>query len=282
MEGLRRFLSRHRNGVVFVILITISTIAIGTQSQTVNSASKHLGYSIFASVQSSAAEVGHFFGNFFNSIGELRRIRQEYEVLQEKVSEYKTIERDILDLQAENTQLRELLDFSRKTPLAHVAARIIAKEPGLLFDGFTVNRGSNHGIAEDTPVIAYAEGFSSLVGKVVEVTDSTAKVLPIIDRSCFVAAKMRESRYEGLLHGLGAADGMVEMTYVKKQAKNRIQFGDLVVTSGFRSIYPEDLYIGRVDAIRAPEWESSLTLEIRPLVDFTRLEYVFVLLVEKE
>ena len=281
MERLRRFVSQHRNAVVFVVLITISTIAIGTQSGSVSSASKQVGFSVFSSLQSGVAEVGYYFKNFFNSIGELRRIRQEYEVLQERVAEYQTIERDLIDLQKENVQLRELLDFSEKTTLSHVAARIIAKEPGLLFDGFTINRGRSHGISDDSPVIAYAEGFSSLVGKVVELTDSSAKVLPIIDRSCFVAAKMRESRYEGLVHGLGSSEDRVEMTYVKKQAKNRIQFGDLVVTSGFRSIYPEDLYIGRVDAIRAPEWESSLTLQIRPLVDFTRLEYVFVL-VEKE
>ncbi len=281
MERLRRFVSQHRNAVVFVLLITISTIALGTQSGSVSSASKQVGYSVFSSIQAGVAEVGYYFKNFFNSIGELRRIRQEYEVLQERVAEYQTIERDLIDLQKENAQLRDLLDFSEKTKLTHVAARIIAKEPGLLFDGFTINRGRVHGISADSPVIAYAEGFSSLVGKVVELTDSTAKVLPIIDRSCFVAAKMRESRYEGLVHGLGSGEDRVEMTYVKKQAKNRIQFGDLVVTSGFRSIYPEDLYIGRVDAIRAPEWESSLTLQIRPLVDFTRLEYVFVL-VEKE
>jgi len=266
---------------VFVALITISTIAIGTQSQSVSSASKQVGYSVFSSIQVGVAEVGYYFKNFFNSIGELRRIRQAYEVLQERVAEYQTIERDLIDLGKENAQLRELLDFSEKTTLTHVAARIIAKEPGLLFDGFTINRGSKNGIRIDAPVIAYAQGFSSLVGKVVELTHSTAKVLPIIDRNCFVAAKMRESRYEGLAHGLGSNENRVEMTYVKKQAKNRIQFGDLVVTSGFRSIYPEDLYIGRVDAIRAPEWESSLTLQIRPLVDFTRLEYVFVL-VEKE
>lgn len=262
-------------------LITISTIAIATQSQSVSSASKQAGYSVFSSIQQGVAEVGHYFKNFFNSIGELRRIRQEYEILQERVAEYQTIERDLIDLRKENSQLRELLEFSEKTSLTHVAARIIAKEPGLLFDGFTINRGRRNGLTTDAPVIAYAEGFSSLVGKVVELTDSTSKVLPIIDRSCFVAAKMQESRYEGLVHGLGSAEGRVEMTYVKKQAKNRIQFGDLVVTSGFRSIYPEDLYIGRVDAIKAPEWESSLTLQIRPLVDFTRLEYVFVL-VERE
>lgn len=281
MERLRRFVSQHRNAVVFVILITISSIAIGTQSGAVSSTSKQVGYSVFSSIQAGVAEVGYYFKSFFNSIGELRRIRQEYEVLQERVAEYQTIERDLIDLQKENAQLRELLGFSEKTGYTHIPARIIAKEPGLLFDGFTINRGKKNGINRNDPVIAYAEGFSSLVGKVVELTDSTAKVLPIIDRSSFVAGKMRESRYEGLVHGLGTNENRVEMNYVKKQAKNRIQFGDLVVTSGFRSIYPEDLYVGRVDAIRAPEWESSLTLHIRPLVDFTRLEYVFIL-VEKE
>lgn len=281
MERFRRFISQHRNAVVFVVLVTISTITIGTQSGAVGTASKQVGYTVFSSLQAGVSEVGYYFRNFFNSIGELRRIRQEYEVLQERVAEYQTIERDLIDLQKENDRLREQLGFSDNIDYTHIAARIIAKEPGLLFDGFTINRGRKNGINRNDPVIAYAEGFSSLVGRVVELSDSTAKVLPITDRSSFVAAKMRESQYEGLVHGLGTTEDRVEMTYVKKRAKNRIQFGDLVITSGFRSIYPEDLYIGRVDAIRAPDWESSLTLHIRPLVDFSRLEYVFVL-AEKE
>ena len=46
------------------------------------------------------------------------------------------------------------------------------------------------------------------------------------------------------------------------------------------SLYPKGIYIGKVRAIRAKEYDTSLELAIDPVVDFSRLEYVFVLVTE--
>ncbi|MGC9312468.1 MAG: rod shape-determining protein MreC [Sediminispirochaetaceae bacterium] len=277
MDGVKGFLSRYRNIITLIALLSFSLTALATQSLSVSTATRRVGYSVLSSFQHGFARIGMFFGDAFSSIGELKEIRSEYEVLQEKLVEYRSMERKLIDMRRENEQLRELIGFSEEIEFAHVPARIIAKEPGSLFSGFTINKGLNEGVREDTSVIAYSEGFTCLVGKVMEVTSHNAKVLPMTDHSSYVAARMMESRYEGLVNGKGTVAGLVKMEYVKKQAKDEIEFGDLVITSGLRSIYPENIYIGRVVEINAPEWETSLTLEIRPLVDFTKLEYVFVL-----
>jgi rod shape-determining protein MreC len=131
-------------------------------------------------------------------------------------------------------------------------------------------------VGQDHPVVAYTKGFQGLVGRVVETAPGSAKVLPIVDRSCYVAARMRDSRHEGLVRGGGDPD-RVFMEYVKKRAKENVSYGDLVITSGLSDVYPEGLYIGRIRSFEAPDWETSLTLEVEPVVDFSRLEYVFVL-----
>lgn len=280
MEGLREFFSRHKNGLVFALLLVISLGALATQSHTVSTSSKEFGYSVFSSFQYGFARVSLFFEDLFQSIGELRKIREEYEALQNKLNDYSIMERKIIDLRQQNEQLRNLLDFSEKVEYRHIAARIVAKESGPLFNGFTINRGSSNGVVSDTAVIAHADGLSCLVGKITEVTRNTSKVLPITDSGCYVAVRMRDSRYEGLMNGMGPDSRTLEMRYVKKQARDEINYGDLVITSGLRSIYPEDIYIGRIIEIEAPEWESSLTLEVQPLVDFANVEYVVVLLEE--
>jgi rod shape-determining protein MreC len=91
---------------------------------------------------------------------------------------------------------------------------------------------------------------------------------------------MRDSRYEGLVRGTGKSSEKIEMLYVKKRAKASIRYGNLVITSGNNSIYPPDLYIGRVRRVEAPEWETTLTVTIQPIADFSRMEYVFVLIEE--
>lgn len=282
MEGLKSFLARNRNGVVLALLLFVSLIALSTQSQAISEVPKQIGYSVFSSVQKGFSNMGLFFKDVFNSIGELREIRAEYEVLQKRLSDYRTMERELIDLKSENSRLREIIDISESLTYEHVASRVIAKDPGILFNGFTIDKGRKDGLVEDSPVVAFSDGFNSLVGRVAELSSTTAKVLPLTDLNCYVASKMRESRYEGLLHGNGSTKDFLEMEYVNKQAKDEIRFGDLVITSGLRSIYPAGIYIGRVKGVQAPEWESSLTLEITPLVDFSRLEYVYVLLREEE
>lgn len=282
MDKLKRFFTQHREATVFVLLLFLALLLLSVQSASVVKRSKTAGYSVISVVQLGASRVGTFFSDTFNSIAELRKLRTEYEQLRKKIDEYKNIERDIVDLKRENERLRELLGFSEKIDIPHVAARIIAKDTNPMFGGLTINKGSRSGIEKDQAVITYTDGFQGLVGRIVETGPHTAKILPIINSSSYVAARMRESRYEGLIQGEGRKTEMVRMGYVKKRAKESISFGDLVVTSGLNSVYPEGLYLGRVRSFEAPEWETSLTLSVEPVVDFSKLEYVFVLETEEK
>jgi rod shape-determining protein MreC len=277
MDKLKRFFLYHREATVYLVLVVISLILLSSQSSTLVSQSRNVGYSAVSIFQVGVSRVGNFFSDTFNSIAELRKLRSEYEELRLKIDEYQHIERDLRDLQRENERLKQLLGFSEKIDRPHIAARIVAKDADVLFGGLTINKGQKDGIRVDQAVISYTDGFQGLVGRVVETGPFTAKILPITERSCFVAARMRNSRHEGLVRGGSKDSPMVLMEYVKKRAKELVQYGDLVITSGLNSVYPAGLYIGRVRSVEAPEWETSLTLQIEPIVDFSTLEYVFVL-----
>ena len=69
------------------------------------------------------------------------------------------------------------------------------------------------------------------------------------------------------------------MKYVKKSAKSDINIGDKVVTSGLDdlSLFPKNVPIGFVSKIEIFDYETSLELSVEPIIDFSRLEYVFVL-----
>ncbi|TFG59436.1 MAG: rod shape-determining protein MreC, partial [Spirochaetales bacterium] len=175
-----------------------------------------------------------------------------------------------------------LLGFSQKLEIGHVPAEIIAKDPGNFFNTITVNKGSSHGIKPDMPVIALQDGFEGLVGKVAGVGLMTSEIIPIYDRNCFVAARLMNTRYEGLTSGQGNYSDFIKMRYVKKNARTEIQYGDLVITSGMNSIYPRGIYLGRIRNIAAKDYETSLELEVEPILDFSKLEYVFILQVESK
>jgi rod shape-determining protein MreC len=87
---------------------------------------------------------------------------------------------------------------------------------------------------------------------------------------------MERSRYEGLAMGSGSDELPLVVQYVKKRAREEIQFGDLVITSGLQSLYPPGIKVGRVSKFGFLIILTSMELEIEPIIDFSRLEFVFI------
>jgi len=67
------------------------------------------------------------------------------------------------------------------------------------------------------------------------------------------------------------------MKYVKKRARDEIKVGDKIITSGENYNYPGNVPVGFISKIRGLDYETSLELDIEPVIDFSRLEHVFVL-----
>ncbi|MFP4564631.1 MAG: rod shape-determining protein MreC [Spirochaetia bacterium] len=279
---LRQFTSHHKTGVVFAALIFVCVIILIFSGNKMSFRPKEVGQSFFSIFQAGFSEVGDFFSRTAGSIRELKKLRAEYETLQDQLNQYKTLERDLVELKAENRKLRDQLDFSGKLGYEHVPAQIIAKDPGSIFNSIVIDKGKMHGVERNMPVIAYQEGFHGFVGKVISVGSLSSVVLPLYDQNCKVAARMQKSRYEGLVTGNGSVKPTLTMLYVKKHARNDIRYDDIVITSGMNSIYPTGIYLGRVREIGAKEYEPSLEIEIEPIIDFSRLEHVFVLKTENE
>jgi rod shape-determining protein MreC len=127
------------------------------------------------------------------------------------------------------------------------------------------------------PVIAYHSGTQGLVGKVVNAGAFESLVMPLYDISCYVSSRFAESRYEGIVEGRGFAEIPLLMRHVRNRARDEVNIGDIVITSGMGGIYPPGINIGRVTRIHFQEEELSMEMELNPMIDFSRLEYVFVI-----
>jgi rod shape-determining protein MreC len=56
-----------------------------------------------------------------------------------------------------------------------------------------------------------------------------------------------------------------------------VEEGDLVVTSGLGEIFPKGILVGRVERVAYEEGHLFRRIEVRPFVDFSHLEEVFVI-----
>ena len=140
-----------------------------------------------------------------------------------------------------------------------------------------INKGSLDGIKKDMSVIAFQGGLQGLVGKVISVNINSAVVLTLVDPSSYVSGRFQDSDYVGLIEGRGINSDYLMMNGVKKHAAQEIQYGDIIETSGLGRLYPKGIAVGRYRKMQAKEYETTLKLEVQPVIDFTKLEYVYVL-----
>ncbi len=276
MPRLQGFVSKHRTGATLGSLLLVSFILLAISSGSVAVKPKQIGLSVFSVFDNGFTQLGGFFARTVTSVSELQKLRVKYGDLEKQLGEYETIERDVVELREENRMLKQQLGFAQTLSYVNIPAEVIGNDPSNITSTIIINKGTRQGVEKDMPVVAFQDGFQGLVGKTLVVSANSSIVLPILDPNCYVGARLQSSRYEGLVNGAGTAEGDLDMSYVPKSARDVIQYGDLVITAGLNSIYPKGIYIGRVRSISAKAWETSLDLRIQPIIDFSRLEYVFV------
>jgi rod shape-determining protein MreC len=197
--------------------------------------------------------------------------------LLERLVRYERLERSAAEISQENIRLREQLAFSQSLMYRHIPAELIGRDPDNLYSALVINKGRRAGIRKDMGVVAWQGGSQALVGKVIQVSAFESLVMPLYDTSLLVASRFAASRFEGIVEGQGNPDSPLRMRYIPKRARDEIGKGDLIVSSGMGGIYPPGINIGRVNSVAYYEHEISMEAEVEPLIDFSRLEYVFVI-----
>ena len=173
------------------------------------------------------------------------------------------------EFKGENERLRKLLDFSRGVELHGVVGSVIGFDPSGWVRGIVINKGSSSGIVPGLAVI-HARG---VVGQVVAVSPSTARILLLSDHSSGVDAVVQGSRARGIVEGSGGS--MCELRYVNREYS--IKPGELVLTSGMDGVFPKGLVVGSVTEVDAVSGGLFQSIALKPSVDFSRLEEVLIL-----
>lgn len=273
------FFKKHRVGFFLGSYLTFCLLTISISTKTLILRPKEIGLSVFSIFQMGISSMQKLFSETIDSIRTLKNLKEEYEQALERLRYYEKVEIQYAALEEENRQLKEILQFSRSIPYESIPAQVIGKDPQNYYTTLTINKGSLHGIQKNMPVIAMQGGDQGLVGKVLQTGFNASIIQPIYDPNSYVAARLSISRYEGLVSG--STEEKIYMYYVKRFARMNIQSGELIVTSGLNSIFPPGIPIGVLKAIHAREYDTSLLLELDPIIDFGRLEHVYVLKVQR-
>ncbi len=275
-KNSNHFFKDHLAELVFVALLTLSTALLASSSGGFVLNFERIGFSIVSTLQKGVNAVSTGISDTVNAVQELSRIKKENAVLVEKLKNYEYFQRNNTEINKENERLREQLGFSTKIEQKNYPAQIIGRNTDNLYSTFTINKGSRVGIKKNMPVIAIQNGQIGLVGKIVSVGAETSMILPIFDSKCTISARIQTTRDIGLVSGLGSDDRTLSMRYIKKRVLEELNYGDIIVTSGENGNYLRDITIGTISKITVLDYDSSLDIEVVPIIDFSRLESVIV------
>ncbi len=214
--------------------------------------------------------------SLWNGYADLRNVRRENEELKEKLQVLEQRLASTRETRAEVERLRRLLKLDYPSSWPSRASRVLAWRtgPNAALSTIMLSNGYMSGAAPGTPVISW-EG---VVGRVLKSGPSTSVALLLTDTGSRVAVITSEGRVQGILSGGGP--GMpLELRFVRQNAP--VHVGEMLITSGVDSCFPKGIPVARVTAIStgaaSRSGASVLEIQAEPLVDFRRMEEVFLL-----
>ncbi len=276
---IRFFFYEKREYVLLISYLLISLSFMIVKSPKANKTIKNVVTSISYPLQISINFLSDTVNNFWLSVNELNKTKKELAILKQQLQKLETASIEINELKRENERLRLLLENKKKIDYPTVYAEIIARDPSNYYSSFIINAGENVGIDINMPVITYQNGIKGVVGKTIEVYRKSAKVLPIIAVGSYMGAMLSTLRYIGVIKGVGAKGDYLLLDYISKDAI--LNFGDEVITSGQGGIFPKGLLIGKVVGFKKVKYGLFYKeIKVKPVVDFSQLEDVYVILKE--
>lgn len=210
------------------------------------------------------------------------------------VYDFFTLPRDVTDLIAENTALKNevsqlqsqvielqgqlseadilyaLLDFARVKPEnTYVAASVIGRDPNPFMHYLIIDHGSDDGLRYGMPVVTQ----QGLVGKIDAVTASAARVQLITDPDSTINVRMQSLNEEAQL--IGSVTGDIELTMIPSDVN--LLPGEILLTSGLGGNYPADIVVGQVMNVQHKENDIFQSAVVQSPIDFSTLRAVLVI-----
>ena len=261
---------------LFILYVTIAGVMLAFSSGSFVLNFKKIGFSIFTTLDKGVHAVVSGTKNTVLAVDKLRKLKKDYNELVIKLEKYEQMQRTNADIRKENQRLREQLDFVISMDEKNIPAQIISRELDNAFSYLTIDKGSINGIKKNMPVIAMQNGNRGLVGKVIQVGTFTSQIMPVYNINNIVSARVQNTRDLGLVNGLGSQEQPLQMQYIRKSVASQLKYGDIIVTSGENDNYMRDITIGSISKIVALDYNSTLNIEVKPIIDFSRLETVIV------
>lgn len=250
-------------GVVFAAISHNASSPITSAIGTVFSPLQKLS----AVISENLSEVSVSFRSSSVYKSEIEELEAELEKSRKKLAEYDEMKIKV-DAYEEFYGIKE-----KNSDFEFCYGSVVSKDAADAYGSFVLDVGSGDGIAVGDPVI-YGE---YVVGIVKKVSYSTCVVYSVLDPRLNIGVFETGTKEYGYVSGDADLFNEGLCKFYGLDASTSIVSGGMVCTSGSGGVFPKDLLVGEVTAVKNDELSSAYYAEVKPFCSVEDIADVFVI-----
>jgi rod shape-determining protein MreC len=187
------------------------------------------------------------------------------------------LEHQVAQLSKQLTKVTEDSTYMQRNQLQMLAsykllpAKVVTNETNKRDNLITIDKGAADGIKKDMGVVS----GTGVVGIVYMTSPHYSIVIPVLSSQSNISCTIEKRGYFGYLHWNGGPSSLAYVDDIPRHAKFRR--GDNIVTSGYSSIFPEGIMVGKVGYVFNSADGLSYRVQVHLSTDFGRLRDVCVI-----
>ncbi len=263
MRNLIDFLARHNHWFLFILLEVLSFVLLFHY----NSYQGSVWFSSANAVSGNVFEWNASVTQYF-SLVDVNKTLTERNIYLERQVEQLT---EQLEKAGRDSTEIERMQTSVLKDCNTIPAKVVSCSLNKLNNFITIDKGYADGVRKDMGVVC----GTGVVGIVYLVSEHYSVLIPVLSSVSNISCTIRSRGYFGYLHWKG---GSPEEAYIDDIPRHaRFKLGDVIVTSGYSSVFPPGIVVGKIKHVYNSANGLSYRLKITLSTDFGRLRDVCVI-----
>ena len=263
MRNLLEFLSKYYHWLLFAVLEVISFVLIFQFNSYQGSVWFTSANAVVGKLYELESSVESFFS--LTKVNKDLTLRNFY--LERQVNQLSRLYYDL----TQDTTIAERNELEFLSRYKLIPAKVVSNSVDRNDNLMTIDRGSKDGVEKDMGVAC----GNGVVGVVYLVSDHYSVVMPVLNYHSRISCAIRRRGYFGYLKWQGGDANIAYVEDVPRHAK--FKRGDWVETSGYSSIFPPGVLVGKIIEVYNSRDGLSYRLKVQLTTDFGNVRDVCVI-----
>ena len=264
MRNLLDFLYKYHHWLVFIVLEVVSVVLLF----------QYNSYQGSVWFSSASAVAGKVYELESKMTAYLSMAKENEELTMRNLYQERQLDqlRRLYAEATKDTTAAELKELEFLSQYKLIPAKVVENSIHKLENLITIDKGRKDGVEPDMGVAC----GNGIVGVVYLVSDHYSVVISALNAaSSRISCAIRGRGYFGYLHWYGGDPSVAYVEDVPRHAKFKL--GEWMVTSGFSSIFPSGVQVGKIEQAYNSSDGLSYKLKVRLSTDFGNVHDVVVI-----